>query len=233
LAAFRAHLLEQFPGFLVRGLVFLKAREAGLFKDFLFALEVLIKNFAQLLTCLEGPFAFPVAEVVGDFLQAFEKGPVLGIDRAVVEVVAALKAQSKPVDDAKEIKYSLSNAQADCSTNTLAQRQAQRHFVERSLQNAKSELGMSHYQVRLWKGWHHHMTLVCLAMLFVLEEQLLQQEHCPLLSYYDVIVLLNFLLPKRKVDLEGLIEQMAWRHYQRAASIQTKRKKILKALYES
>ena len=36
----------------------------------------------------------------------------------------------------------------------------------------KGEVGLDHYEVRSWTGWHHHMTLCLLALLFVVLEKL-------------------------------------------------------------
>ncbi|MBK7464087.1 MAG: hypothetical protein IPJ50_16010 [Betaproteobacteria bacterium] len=41
--------------------------------------------------------------------------------------------------------------------------QADRHFVERAFEDAKSTCGMADYQVRGWQAWHHHMALVVIA----------------------------------------------------------------------
>ncbi|MCP4454593.1 MAG: hypothetical protein GY809_24305 [Planctomycetes bacterium] len=50
------------------------------------------------------------------------------------------------------LKYSLSNADADTTPlQQFAYRQAQRYWVERAFQDAKSEIGMSDYQVRMVK----------------------------------------------------------------------------------
>src|ERR1022692_4862735 len=40
------------------------------------------------------------------------------------------------------------------------------------LQEGKGEVGLGHYEVRSWTGWHHHMTLCLLALLFVILEKL-------------------------------------------------------------
>lgn len=86
-----------------------------------------------------------------------------------------------------EYKYSLSNAEAEkYSWLTLAQVQGQRHFVERSFQEAKQEAGMSEYQVRGWLAWHHHMALVMLSLDFILTEKIAYKEEFPLLSARDV-----------------------------------------------
>jgi len=34
-------------------------------------------------------------------------------------------------------------------------------------EEGKAELGMDHYELRFWRGWYHHMTLVILAHHFL------------------------------------------------------------------
>jgi hypothetical protein len=40
------------------------------------------------------------------------------------------------------------------------------------LEEGKQEVGLSHYEVRSWVGWQHHMTLSLLALWFVQTERL-------------------------------------------------------------
>jgi SRSO17 transposase len=63
--------------------------------------------------------------------------------------------------------------------------------VERCFQDAKTSVGMADYQARGWIAWHHHMALVMLAMLFVVRERKLHEREIELLSYQDIIELLN------------------------------------------
>jgi SRSO17 transposase len=44
------------------------------------------------------------------------------------------------------------------------------HRIEECLQRAKGEAGLADYQVRTWKGWHHHQTLSLLATWFLTQE---------------------------------------------------------------
>lgn len=125
----------------------------------------------------------------------------------------------REIQQRQEIKYSLSNAPADTNPQRLAFMQNQRYWVERALQNGKSEVGLADYQVRQWQGWHHHMALCLMAMLFMLEERRQQQPAYPLLSCYDVKVLLQHLLPRRDVTLEEVLRQMHWRHQQRQQAL--------------
>src|SRR3954464_6441396 len=66
-----------------------------------------------------------------------------------------------------EVKYYVSNADAETTLSTLALVACTRCRVEEFLEDGKSYLGMAQYETRSWVGWHHHMTLVGLAHLFV------------------------------------------------------------------
>jgi SRSO17 transposase len=66
-----------------------------------------------------------------------------------------------------ELKYYVSNAGAETPLETLALVACSRFRVEEFLEDCKSYLGMAQYETRSWVGWHHHMTLVGLAHLFV------------------------------------------------------------------
>ncbi|MCI5145212.1 MAG: hypothetical protein D3923_06690, partial [Candidatus Electrothrix sp. AR3] len=43
--------------------------------------------------------------------------------------------------------------------------QAQRFWIERSFQDAKNQCGMSDYQSRSWRSWHHHEDPLALDIL--------------------------------------------------------------------
>ena len=66
-----------------------------------------------------------------------------------------------------EVKYYVSNADAETPLGVLALVACTRHRVEEFFEDGKSYLGMAQYETRSWVGWHHHMTLVALAHLFV------------------------------------------------------------------
>jgi len=118
-----------------------------------------------------------------------------------------------------EIKYGLSNAPEDTPLQRLAQMQGQRYWVERSFQDGKSQAGLDHYQARGWRAWHHHMALVMMAMLFMLEQRIEHQQDYPLLSCADVETLLAHFLPRRDVSIDEVIRQLEVRHRKRQASI--------------
>jgi SRSO17 transposase len=51
---------------------------------------------------------------------------------------------------------------------TLAHIAGLRWAVEEQFQAAKSQVGLDHYQVRSWTGWHRHVTLAMLALAFLM-----------------------------------------------------------------
>jgi SRSO17 transposase len=73
----------------------------------------------------------------------------------------------RPVDREGDTTYALSNAGADVSLGELVRAKGERHRVEQVFQEGKGEVGLGHYEVRSWVGWHHHMTLSILAMWFL------------------------------------------------------------------
>lgn len=126
-------------------------------------------------------------------------------------------------------RYSLSNAAAETAWERLAYMQAQRFWIERCFQDAKSELGMAQYELRGWPGWHHHMALVCLALLFLLKERSRAQAHTPLLSARDIVELLAIYLPRRPRDEAEVLRQMQQRHAARQRDLDNRRRRLRRA----
>lgn len=122
-------------------------------------------------------------------------------------------------------KYSLSNAPADTPWERLGFMQGQRYWIEQAFHEAKGDLGMAHYEVRGWKGWHHHMALVCLALLFTVRERIALLDATPLLSVRDITDLLAYYLPRRRRDEAEVFLRIKQRHKRRADAIEAHAKK--------
>jgi len=67
--------------------------------------------------------------------------------------------------------YALSNAPPETTLIELVRTRSSRHRVEEVFQQAKGEVGLDHYEVRSWVGWHHHVTLAFLALWFLILER--------------------------------------------------------------
>lgn len=120
-----------------------------------------------------------------------------------------------------ETKISLTNEPEATELATLAWMQLQRYWVERAFQDGKSECGMADYQARKWKAWHHHMALVMMALLFMLNERIRHEDIYPLLSCSDIEELLSRFLPRRDITKTEVIRQLEHRHRKRMAAIQS------------
>jgi len=66
-----------------------------------------------------------------------------------------------------QLKTYLSNAPATTPHATLVRKSGMRWPVEAAILECKSEVGMDQYEVRGWRGWHHHMTMTLLAHHFL------------------------------------------------------------------
>ena len=117
------------------------------------------------------------------------------------------------------LKYSLTNLPSGESLIYYAKIQGQRYWIEHAFHEAKSQLGMAQYQVRVWKGWHHHMTLVCMALLFTEIYKEGVKEEVPLLTARDITELLAYYLPKRDRTEAEVREQIRKRHEKRKADL--------------
>ncbi len=103
------------------------------------------------------------------------KGPLVA-EVAFVRAVAVRDSLPGPgvwvvfrraLDADRELKAYLCNAAADTPPATLVWLLGLRWPVEQAIKEAKAELGLDHYEVRGWRGWHHHTTMTLLAQGFL------------------------------------------------------------------
>jgi len=111
-----------------------------------------------------------------------EKGPLVVemVKRRVLarternrhDATEELLVVTRSPDETGKIKYEyhLSNASADTPLEELARVVKAEHRVEDSLKRAKSEAGLSDYEVRTWVGWYHHQILSLIAIWFLILE---------------------------------------------------------------
>jgi SRSO17 transposase len=76
-----------------------------------------------------------------------------------------------PADEPEPVKYYLCDLPKNTSLRRLVATARGRWRVEQDYQQMKEELGLDHFEGRGWTGWHHHVTMVMLAHLFLRLEQ--------------------------------------------------------------
>ncbi|MDP3440546.1 MAG: IS701 family transposase [Azonexus sp.] len=131
----------------------------------------------------------------------------------------------------RKLKCCFANAKPQASLRRLASMQADRHFVERAFEDAKSTCGMADYQARGWQAWHHHMALVMIALMFLAKERLVHREiTASMLSCHDLIDILRHKLPSKvrtDDDMAAMIEE---RHRRRLEAMQSAYRKQAETL---
>jgi SRSO17 transposase len=73
----------------------------------------------------------------------------------------------RTVDREPRSWFTLSDAPTEVPLAKVAEAHGRRHGAEELFAAGKGEVGLGHYEVRGWVGWHHHMTLSLLALWFL------------------------------------------------------------------
>lgn len=99
-----------------------------------------------------------------------------------------------------EVKHYLCNADRETPLETMAMVTGTRWRVEEYFEDGKSDLGMAAYQARAWSSWHHHMSLVALAHLYVTLTRQTLKKNSPELTLDMALRLLKEVLPRPQLD---------------------------------
>lgn len=82
------------------------------------------------------------------------------------EVLVVLRYRDRDNQRVLKTDYYLSNAAPETELQTCARVAKAEQRIEECIQRSKSEAGLGDYEVRNWKGWHHHQTLSLIATWF-------------------------------------------------------------------
>ncbi len=69
----------------------------------------------------------------------------------------------RSVSDPEDLAYYLCGGRPDTPTAELVRAAGMRWAIEECIEAAKGEVGLDHYEVRSWAGWHRHVTLALFA----------------------------------------------------------------------
>jgi SRSO17 transposase len=84
----------------------------------------------------------------------------------------------RSLEETPEVKYYISNGDAETPLRVLAGVACSRFRVEEAFEACKSYFGMAQYETRSYVGWHHHMALVAMAHLFVTLTRMRLKKSC-------------------------------------------------------
>ena len=108
----------------------------------------------------KGPLTVEATKV----LVRAKTAPGKGYDETLIVI------RERQADGSMKHDYYLSNAPPDTPLAEFARVAKAAHRIEECLHRAKSEAGLADYEVRTWRGWHHHQTLSLLATWFLTQE---------------------------------------------------------------
>jgi SRSO17 transposase len=111
-----------------------------------------------------------VVEAVTARVQTRQEGRAGPTERLVV---------SRSVEAEPQAHYRLSNAASGVSLAEMVRAGDERHRAERAFEEGKGEVGLGHYEVRSWVGWHHHVTPSLLGAWFLALRRTAEAEKTP------------------------------------------------------
>ena len=84
---------------------------------------------------------------------------------------------------------------------------------------------MDNYEVRNWRGWHHHMTMTMLSHHFLVRLKVKMGKDAPALTRPQVRKLLQVNLPKKVFDAQGALDEIKRIQKQNYAAYYSHRKR--------
>jgi hypothetical protein len=134
------------------------------------------------------------------------------------------------LDDPTVVKFYFSNASAETPLLELIRVSGMRWPIETIFEEAKGEVGLDHYEMRSWIGWHHHMLLVSLAHHFLVRLRIRFQELAPALTIYQVKILLTSVLPAPVFNVFAALQRVIYYQKRNYAAYCSHRKSKLARL---
>ncbi len=129
--------------------------------------------------------------------------------------------------ETNEMHYFVSNADETVSLEETALASAERIKVEEYFQDGKGHLGFADYEARGWNSWHHHMSMVALAHLYVVLARHQLQASLPELTLDRTVALMQAALDRPQLTVDDALRLLNYHLHHNAVAHQSHRKSWL------
>lgn len=123
-----------------------------------------------------------------------------------------------------EIQYYVSNADENTPLESMALVSGTRWRVEEFFEDGKGDFGMSHYEARAWTSWHHHMTMVALAHLFMTTTRHELREEMPDLTLPLALELMQATMSRHSLSEDDALRLTEYHLHRNRVSYESHRK---------
>jgi SRSO17 transposase len=123
-----------------------------------------------------------------------------------------------------EVKYYVSNADEHAPLEPMALVTGTRWRVEEFFEDGKGDFGMADYEARAWTSWHHHMTLVALAHLFITTTRHELQDDMPELTLPLALELMKATMSRPTLTEDDAIRLTEYHLHRNRVSYKSHRK---------
>ncbi|MDZ7697263.1 MAG: IS701 family transposase [Deltaproteobacteria bacterium] len=136
----------------------------------------------------------------------------------------------RTIEKQPSYNYFLSNASVSTRLPTFVWLSGLRWSIEQCFEETKTELGMDHYEVRKYRGWHHHILTCMLAHFFLWHLKIRLGKKAPSITLSQLRTLIEVILPIREYDSETALGVVKWIQARNHRAYLSHRKKKLKSL---
>jgi SRSO17 transposase len=118
---------------------------------------------------------------------------------------------TKTESETPEVRYYLAWAEGPVVLEEAVHAANARHWIEDCFERAKGRVGLDHYEIRSWIGWHHHMTLCLLALWFLVLEQNRLSGKTPAITVQQTAEAIGEILRHPTIDVRRLARRITSR----------------------
>jgi SRSO17 transposase len=129
--------------------------------------------------------------------------------------------------ETEEMHYFVSHADEAVSLEEMALVSAARIKVEEYFEDGKGHLGFADHEARGWDSWHHHMSMVALAHLYVVLARHQLKASLPQLTLDRTVALMQAALDRPQLTIEDAQRLLEYHLHHNAVAHRSHRKSWL------